>query len=162
MQSAEIEAIPEEPPVGDSRSNGEIEAAVKEVKGLMRSVKSDLEHKLNIDIDKKHPILAWLPTYVADVISRHRVGPDGRTAEKRRTGRNWRRPTFQFGELIYVHEAMAKTARQARGSYEPVMKEGRYIGHHGRTGSLLVMTASGVLRGSGARRMSDESRCRMG
>ena len=61
---------------------------MKEVKGLIRSVKIDLEHKLKIQIDKKHAMLSWLPAYVADVISRHRVRPDGRTAEKRRTGRN--------------------------------------------------------------------------
>ena len=83
-----------------------------------------MEHKLNLEIDRKHPILAWLPTFVADVISRHRVGPDGRTAEKRRTGNNWRRPAFQFGELIYAHVTMPKAARQAQGSHEQVMKEG--------------------------------------
>ena len=34
------------------------------------------------------------------------------------------------------------------------MQVGRYIGHHGRTGSLLVMTGSGVKRGTGIRRFS--------
>ena len=59
-QIAEIEAIPKESPVGESRSNGEIEVAVKEVKGLMRSVKSDLEHKLKIEIDRKRLMLRML------------------------------------------------------------------------------------------------------
>ena len=53
---------------------------------------------------------------------------------------------------------MPKAERQARGSHEQTMKEGRYIGHHGRTGPLLVMTAEGILRGSCARRMREESR----
>ena len=57
-----------------------------------------------------------------------------------------------------MHETMPKAIRQARGSYEPAMKEGRYIGHHGRTGSILVMTPDGILRGSGARRMPEENR----
>jgi hypothetical protein len=96
---------------------------------MIRRVKSDLEHKLNFEIDRRHPTLAWLPTYVADVISRHRLGPDGRTAEKRRTGKNWKRLAFQCGELIFVHETMPRAVHQARGSYEPAMKEGRYIGH---------------------------------
>ena len=34
------------------------------------------------------------------------------------------------------------------------MQVGRYIGHHGRTGSLLVMTDSGVKRGAGIRTLS--------
>ena len=150
-QNAEIEAVLEEPPVGQSKSNGEIEVAVKEIKGMIRSVKSDLEHKLNFEIDRRHPILAW---HVADVISRHRLGPDGRTAEKRRTGKNWKRLAFQCGELIFVHETMPRAVHQARGSYEPAMKEGRYIGHHGRTGSVLVMTPDGILRGRCRKRIA--------
>jgi len=157
-QEAGIESVPEESPPGESRSNGEIESAVKEVKGLMRSVKSDLESKLGKPIERSHPILAWLPTYVSDILSRHRVGPDGRTAEKRRTGKNWRRPCFQFGELIMVQLAMPKTQRAARGSYEPAMVQGRYLGHHGRTGALLVMTPEGIHRASGARRLAEEDR----
>ena len=38
------------------------------------------------------------------------------------------------------------------------MVEGRYLGHHGRTGSLLVMTEQGVLRGTGARREPEDKR----
>ena len=83
-----MDAVPEESPAGESRSNGEIESTVKEVKGVMRSVTSDLEHKLGVKIDSRHPILAWLPTYAGDIISRHRVGADGCTAERRRTGRS--------------------------------------------------------------------------
>ena len=123
------------------------------MRGLIWSFKSYLEHKLKIATNRPHPILAWLPTYVADVLSRHRAGLDGRTDEKKRTGKDWRRPAIQFGKLIYVDVTMPKAERQARGSHEQTTKEGRYIGHHGRTGALLVMTAEGILRGSCARRM---------
>ena len=150
--------IPEESPVGDSKANGEIESGVKEIKGMMRSVRSDLESKLKMVLDRRDPLLAWLPTYVADMISRHRIGKDGRTAERRRTGRNWRRPAFQFGELIFVRTVMPKAERAKRGSYEMMMREGRYLGHHGRTGALLVMTEDGIIRGSGARRVPEERR----
>ena len=47
---------------------------------MIRSVKSELEHKLNTQIDRRHPILALLPTHVADVMSRHRVGQLNRDA----------------------------------------------------------------------------------
>ena len=33
-----------------------------------------------------------------------------------------------------------------------------YIGHHGRTGSLLVITAEGVQRGTGIRRLGPAER----
>ena len=77
-----MEAVLEECLVGESRSNGEIEWAAKEVKGF-QSVLSDLEHKLKIEINRWHPILAWLQAP---------CGSDGRTAEERRIGHNWRRP----------------------------------------------------------------------
>ena len=157
-KEAGVDAIPEESVVGDSKANGEIECAVKEVKGMCRATKSVLEERLGMSLDRRDPMLAWIPTYAADMISRHRVGPDGCTAEKRRTGKNWRRPSFIYGELICFKPAVNKTAQQKKGSFEPVMREGRYLGHHGRTGALLVMTKDGVMKGGGARRMPEEKR----
>ena len=52
-QPAQVQTVLEESLVGESRSNGEIECEVKEVNGLIRSGKNDLEHKLMIDIDGK-------------------------------------------------------------------------------------------------------------
>ena len=47
---------------------------------MIRSAESDFRNQVNTQMDSRHPILAMLPTYVADVLSRHRVGHDGRTA----------------------------------------------------------------------------------
>ena len=57
---------------GGSRGDGETEGEADEVKTLMRSIKIDLEHKFGSRIERSHPILSGLPTYVSDVISRHR------------------------------------------------------------------------------------------
>ena len=64
---------------------GAIESAVTEGEVKVRSVKSDLENNLNTQIDRRHPILAWLRTCVTGFMSRHRAGQDGRTVERRRT-----------------------------------------------------------------------------
>ena len=151
-------AYPMESAVGESQSNGDIESAVKEIKAMVRTTKAALESNLGRVLSSKDPILAWIPTYAAEMITRHRVGPDGRTAHKRRTGKSWNRPAFQFGEQVFVKTVMTKSARKGRGAYHPVMQEGRYLGHHGRTGALLIMTDQGVVRGSGARRVPEERR----
>ena len=39
--------------------------------------------------------------------------------------------------------------------HEQVMKKWRCIGHHGRAGILLVMTAEEILKDSGARRIDE-------
>ena len=70
------------------------------------------------------------------MLSRYRRGDDGRTAEQRRTGRRWRKPVALFGEQIYFKPAGLKTP----SNYDEQMLPGRYIGHHTRTGAVLVMT----------------------
>ena len=80
-------AMPMESPVGDSQSNGDIKSAVKEAKAMVRTVKSALELNLGRVLGSKDPILAWIPTHAADMISRHRVGLGGSTATKGALGR---------------------------------------------------------------------------
>ena len=63
--------------MGESRRSGKIECAVKQVKCMIKSAQSALEYKLKIETNRRRQILAWLPTYVADVRSRDRVGSDG-------------------------------------------------------------------------------------
>ena len=96
------------------------------------------------------PVLAWLPRHASDLLSRYRRGPDGRTPEQRHTGKQWRKPVIEYGEIIFFRECGQKVHKNA---LHPKMLEGRYIGHHGRTGALLVITPEGVKRGTGVRRM---------
>ena len=86
-----------------------------------------------------------MPRHVGDLLNRYRKGSDGKTPEYRRSGKAWRKPAIAFGERLYYRE-VGEGVRQ--------LQVGRYIGHHGRTGSLLVMTDSGVKRGTGIRRLS--------
>ena len=57
-----------------------------------------------------------------------------------------------------IHVPMPKAARQALGSYRPVMEKGWRVGHNARTGAILVMTEQGVMSGSGESSMPEESR----
>ena len=56
-----------------------------------------------------------------------------------------------------IREVMTDVDRH-RNAFHVRMTEGRYIGHHGRTGALLVMTSKGILRGTGARRVPEAER----
>ena len=75
------------------------------------------------------------------------MGLDGRTAETRRTGESWRRPAFRD----------LRTRDNAERS-APSTWFLRNMCNQGRTRALLVMTAEGILRGSGARRMPETLR----
>ena len=90
--------------MGDHAKNGEIECAVRELKRQMRAVRLALETNLGRKLEPKDPVLAWMPSFAADVISRHRLGSDGKTAWSRETGRKFA-PSLQFGEKVMLREA---------------------------------------------------------
>ena len=85
---------------GDHQSNGEIEVAVRELKRQIRALKSLTETKLGIQLKDDDPMLMWLPRHAAFLISRLRLGKDGKSAYSRQCGKTWRWPTIMFGERI--------------------------------------------------------------
>ena len=154
-QDAQIEWIPKEAIPDDHKAMGEIEVMVREVKRQVRAMKLSLQRRLQNDIVDSHPILAWMPRHAADCISRFRKGPDGLTAERRRTGKNWRRPLLCYGEKLMYREAGAK---RFKNDLEAKMHPGWYIGHHGRRAALLVLTPEGVKRACAVKRLTAEER----
>ncbi|CAK0892634.1 unnamed protein product [Prorocentrum cordatum] len=150
-----VEMVMQESPDGDHPANGEAENAVKEVKRLVRVHKATLEERIGKKLPVDHPLWTWLPRHAAACLSRYRIGPDGRTAEQRRTGRAWAKAAVEFGERIHARPAVP---REPRSGFAPKMVEGRYVGHQSRTGSLLVMTSTGVIRAKAFNRMQEGER----
>jgi len=128
-REAAIESVPEEPPPGGHQANGLVENAIREVKRQIRVLRSALEEKVGMVLPDEDPMLAWLPRQAADLLNRYKKGTDGRTPEVRPIGKHWRKPAIAFGERLYFREV---------GKGTRVLKEGRYVGHHGRTGSLAL------------------------
>ena len=147
--AAGVECVPRESPVGEHQANGLVENACKEIKRQVRVARSALEEKVGRPLSDSDPVLAWLPRHVGDLMNRYKKGTDGKTPESRRTGKQWRKPAISYGERLYYR----MVGENVRG-----LKVGRYIGHHGRTGSLLVITADGVQRGTGIRRLGPAER----
>ena len=144
--AAGVEGVPRESPVGDHQGNGQIEQVCKEIKMHIRVGRSALEEKLGQPLGDTDPMLAWMPRHVGDLLNRYRKGRDGKTPEQRRSGKRWGKPAIAFGERLYY--------RPVGTAERTPLKVGRYIRHHGRTGTLLLMTDSGVVRGQGIRRLS--------
>ncbi|CAL1173780.1 unnamed protein product, partial [Cladocopium goreaui] len=85
-----------ETPVEDHQANGFIEVGVREIKRQCRALLSDLEFKLERKVDPGHPLLVWLPRHAAFLLTRYRVGTDGKTAFERTYGRKWRIPLVRI------------------------------------------------------------------
>ena len=86
----------------------------------------------------------------ADAISFYRDGREGITAETRRTGRPWKKLAAETGEHVYYRPAVSGHGRSGTRAKRYV---GRHVGHHARTGSILVMTEKGVVKAACFRRM---------
>ncbi|CAK0893091.1 unnamed protein product, partial [Prorocentrum cordatum] len=108
-----LEAIPQESAPADHQANGEIEVTVREIKKQVRALKMDLESKLGVKVEDKHPVLAHLPEHAASVINRYRRGQDGKTALQRLTGRQWRKPVPLFGERLMARFAGERARKNA-------------------------------------------------
>ena len=77
------------------------------------------------------------------------------TAGMRRSARAWKKIVAEFGESVYHHLAVA---RAVACRMLPELYVGRYLGHHARAGSILIMTSDGVVKAAVFRRMNEESR----
>ena len=82
----EVEFVPKSSPEGDHAANGLAEVGVREIKGQVRTLRSQLEANLGARLEDTDPVLAWLPRHAANCMNRYRLGSDGRTAEQRPYG----------------------------------------------------------------------------
>ena len=72
----------------------------------------------------------------------------------RRSGYDWKKLVAQSGESVYYRPAVARAV--ASGT-QPKLYVGLFLGHHARTGSILIMTTDGVVKAAGFPRMNEES-----
>ena len=154
--NTDIEMVMKQAPEGDHQANGMAEACVRECKGQIRAVRLLLETKYGVKFAKGEPILAWIPRHAANGRNRYRIGRDGKTAERRRAGRQWRRPTVLFGEAVFFKRAGIRPG--AKNSGDARMRKGVFVGHHERTGAGLFLTPECVLRGVGMHRLPEATR----
>ena len=92
-----VELIMEEAPVGDHQANGAVESTIKSVQGQFRVIKDALESRLKEKLHGEHPAVPWIAMHSASVINRGRKGEEGFSAHRRWQGREFQRPTAEFG-----------------------------------------------------------------
>ena len=61
-------------PVGDSKSNGDVQSMEK----LIGVHKLSIETRINEKLSVRHPLFAWLVEFCADLCSRFQIGSDGK------------------------------------------------------------------------------------
>lgn len=54
---------------------------------------------------------------------------------------------MQFGEKVMFKVTESQEESRRRGSLEATVQEGSSVRHHSRSGSLLLLTSNGVIKG---------------
>ncbi len=139
--------IPQNPPAYNSESNGACEKAVQDVAAHSRTLKLALEARLGQKIDEDAAIIQWVIPHAAYLLSRYSVGRDGMTPHERLTGRKWRRPMVEFGEVVMAKLTLRKIEkgrkkRQKRKLAARAVR-GVWVGQIGRTGEHIVIKGNG-------------------
>ena len=91
-----------------------------------------------------HDLLTWLvPQFV--------VGPDGKTAYERNVGRRAVLPLAQFGERVWWMPLNPSNRRL--GLLDSRFEQGRYLGPMDGSNTVLIGTASGVVKARTIKRL---------
>ena len=128
---------------GESQSNGLIESMIGKMEGQVRTLKSALQERYDIELNPKHPILPWLVDYAGVTLSRFQRGADGRTPYERSTGKPWRVQVPEFGECIFYQPLKGE---KVGSKMEPKFEPGIYLGLQEGSALKWVGTPDGVVR----------------
>jgi len=130
----------EEAPRGEHQANGEVERAVGEIAGMVRTLKVELEKRIGEKIATMRPIVKWMVEYSGAMVTRFRIGEDGKTAYERLKGRKFKKELVEFGESVMyeVYETKAKKDKS-----EDRFRVGTYVGFKTNSHEYWVATEAG-------------------
>ena len=148
------QTMTEKSPVGDSKSNGLVERANREVEGQVRTMASALESKLGRKIPSDSSVMPWLILHAGTLLRQFKVGKDGKTPHQRLRGRKSKRQLLEFGEAVHFMplDALKQPNPDAR------CMDGIWLALRLGTEEYLVGTKEGVFKARTVRRKPPESR----
>ena len=86
--------------VGDSNSNALVERTIREVKGVVRTIRASLQRHLKADVKLDDTIVLWIVRHAGYVLTRCRVHDCGRTSLHKMKGQKTHAPMIAFGEAV--------------------------------------------------------------
>ena len=142
-----------ESPVRVSKSNGQIERAVRTWQSQFRTLRVQLEDRIGCKLPKGSPMMSWLVSFTSDVICRSEVHPNGRTNFEMVTGHRYKQMTCGFGEKVHFKINTDKNHRQKS---ESAWNIGYYVGSNGRTTEHIIGSEHGIIECDTFKRMQDD------
>ena len=103
-----------------------------------------LESASSVELPADHDLLTWLVPYTASMHHRFAVGRDGKKVCERNVGRRGVLPLAQFGDRVWWMPLQPSNRRL--GPLDSRFEEGRYLGAMDGSNTVLVGSASGVVK----------------
>ena len=150
------EMVPENSPKGDSQANGFIETNVREVKGMVRTIKLAVEDKIKKEIELSDATFQWIVADASCMLSRYKIGIDGQTAYERIKHKKLKMPIAEFGERVLCMPCVAKGTRG--GDHEARYVCGVWLGIVQKSGEALIGNGTGVYPSTSIRRLPIDER----
>ena len=143
-----VTVIPEESPVGESQANGTAEGAVRDVKGLVRTLRHSVEELHGTTVGPSHPSLPWMVRHASSLYNRGQRDANGRTPYELIKGKPYRRQLPAFAEKIFYLPSGKRVSRLVDR-----WLEGIFLGIVDRSDEIFVGTSVGVFRARSFKRM---------
>ena len=110
-----------------------------------------MESASSVEVPADHDLLTWLVPYAPSMHRRFAVGRDGKTAYERHVGRRAVPFMAQFGERVWWMPLQPPNRRLGR--LDSLFEQGRYLGPMDGSNTVLLGTASGVVKARTIKRL---------
>jgi len=152
------QAAEDHPPAHDSKSSGSVENAVRQVQGLLRTVKDCLETQIQQRIPCEHPLMAWMVHHVGWVLTTRVRSQDGKTGYERLRGKPFSKRMVGFGETCLAKLTKRAVAQEGVPKLAPRWTKAVFLGYHRETHEYSFHTQGRLLRTRALQRVPTGSR----
>ena len=160
------QVLEEHPPEYDPQANGAAEVGVRLLKNHLRTLRCNLENEIGHRVPVRHPLVAWMASHAAALITWCAKGHDGRTAYQRVRGKEFRTRLLAFGEACRFKNRSQEPMRGIVDGRR--FHEGIFVGIDRRTGQYMlhdgndIKMARTILRMPGAEKWNKDALVRVG
>ena len=121
----------------------------------MGTLRSSVEEKTGKNIRLDSDIVPWIVRHAAYILTRSKVGPDGKTAMQKMKCRRVNVPWIPFGESVLFK---LPKVPDMPGDFRDRFEIGVWVGCTIRSGEHLVATTNGVFKVSSVVRRAEDKR----
>ncbi len=133
----------EHPTPYDHKSNGFIENAVRNLQGLMRTLKLELERSVGAVVPSEHPLLHWLAEHTAWQITTRIRGEDGLTPFARIRGKIYAKRLARFCERV-LYKLPMEGPQAPKDKLQRRWKQWYILGYSRTSNDYRLITEEGL------------------